>query len=147
MTSTSPRSLALAFATAATLSFACKSDDGGTDTAAEHGAGEHGAGEHGAGEHGGSADSHDHSVDTDAMDPAVIYCSCVLANCHEPYHAKWGEDELAAETACLAEANALPSNGGPTEMGNFIECRQHFCDMAMADSTVCTNALGDAVCM
>jgi hypothetical protein len=119
----------------------CKSDDGGGDTAAD----EHGAGAHGAGEHG--ADTHDHSVDTDADDPAVVYCSCVLANCHEPYHTKWGEDEMAAEAACLAEAGALPSNGGPTEMGNFIECRQHFCDAAAADPTVCTNALGDAVCM
>ncbi|MFO0635036.1 MAG: hypothetical protein U0168_19505 [Nannocystaceae bacterium] len=124
----------------------CKSDDGGGDTAAD----EHGAGEHGASEASGSgtaADTHDHSVDSDADDPAVAYCSCVFANCHEPYHAKWGEDEMAAEAACLAEAGALPSNGGPTEMGNFIECRQHFCDAAAADPTVCTNALGDAVCM
>ena len=140
------RNLLLVFGSVAALALACKSDDGGTDTAAEHGGAEHGAAEHGAAEHG-AADSHDHSVDTDAMDPAVIYCSCVFANCHEPYHAKWGEDEMAAETACLAEANALPSNGGPTEMGNFIECRQHFCDMAAADPMVCTNALGDAVCM
>ncbi|MBX7078765.1 MAG: hypothetical protein K1X88_06210 [Nannocystaceae bacterium] len=134
------------FAAALALMPSCKSDDGGGDTAAdEHGAGEHGASEASAGEHG--ADTHDHSVDSDGTDPAVAYCSCMLANCHEPYHTKFGEDEMAAEAACLAEAGAVPSNGAPTEMGNFIECRQHFCDAAMADPTVCTNALGDAVCM
>lgn len=119
----------------------CKSDD---DSGDEHAAEEHGhADEHGASE---TAD-HDHSVDTDPNDPVVAYCSCVFANCHEPYHMKWGEDEMMSEAACLMEAQALPSNGAPIEMGNFIECRQHFCDAAATDPTVCTNALGDAVCM
>lgn len=122
-------------------------DDGNDDAAdtLDHGAEEHGAAEHGAEEQG--SEGHDHSVDTDPNDPIVAYCACVFANCHEPYHAKWGEDEMAAEQACLMEAEAVPSNGGPTEMGNFLECRQHFCDAAATDPTVCTNALGDAVCM
>lgn len=129
------------------LAYGCK-DDGDDDTSSdEHGGDDHdhGADEHGAEEHGESG--HDHSVDTDADDPVVVYCSCMLANCHEPYHMKWGEDEMAAEEACLMEAQGVPSNGGPTEMGNFLECRQHFCDAAAMDDTVCANALGDAVCM
>ena len=108
----------------------------------EHGA-EHGADEHGGEEHG----DHDHSIDTSADDPAVAYCSCVFSTCHEAYHMKWGEDEMASEAACLMEADALPMNGSDIDMGNFIECRMHFCALAANDETLCANALGDAVCM
>lgn len=102
----------------------------------------------------GASTGHDHGADTgstghdtSADDPAVAYCSCVFVNCHEPYHAKWGEDEMASEAACLMEADALPMNGSDIEMGNFIECRMHFCELAADDETLCANALGDAVCM
>ena len=131
--------------TLALLLAACSDDDNGDTAADTPGAEEHGAGEHGAEEHGGA--EHDHSVDTDQNDPVVAYCSCMLANCHDPYHAKWSDDEIMAEQACLMEAQALPVNGAPTEMGNFLECRQHFCDAAATDATVCANAIGDAVCM
>jgi len=130
----------------------CPSDDTGDEGAstAEHGAEhghEHGA-EHGADEHGTAENGdHDHSIDTSADDPSVAYCSCVFSNCHEPYHEKWGEDEMAAEAACLMEADALPMNGSDIDMGNFIECRMHYCELAATDPTLCDNALTDAVCM
>jgi len=117
----------------------------GTD---EHGTTEHGTDEHGTAEHG--TDEHgtdEHGTDTSAEDPAAVYCDCVFTNCHEPYHAKWGEDEMMSEAACLMEASALPVNGSDIDMGNFIECRQHFCDLAASDETLCANALGDAVCI
>jgi len=88
-----------------------------------------------------------HGTETDGTDPAEVYCACMLDNCHEPYHTKWGEDEVAAQAACVAEADALPINGSDVEAGNFIECRQHWCEMAASDPNVCTNAIGDAVCI
>jgi hypothetical protein len=132
-------------------------EEGASTTEHEHGA-EHGTGsssghEHGTGSSSGhatgssSADDHDHSIDTSAEDPAVAYCSCMLANCHDQYHAEWGDDEMAAEAACLMEADALPMNGSDIDMGNFIECRMHFCELAADDETLCTNAIGDAVCI
>ena len=126
------------------------SDDEGAGETHDHDH-DHGAVDSGSGdEHGASEETsdHDHSVDTDADDPAVIYCSCVFANCHEAYHAKWGEDEMVAEAACLMEADALPMNGSDVDMGNFIECRMHFCDLAAAgDDTQCAAALGDEICI
>lgn len=122
--------------------FGCPSDDDSSDTGAD----DHTHDSSGAHDSSGGHDSGG-SSDTGSSGAAATYCSCVLANCHEPYHAKWGEDEIAAQQACLAEAAALPVNGAPTEMGNFIECRQHFCDLAASDDSVCANALGEAVCM
>ncbi len=126
---------------------ACPSEEGTGDDAhddhGDHGSTSHGTADHGTADHGTA----DHGIETSADDPAVIYCSCVLANCHDPYHAKWGDDEMVAQAACLMEADALPKNGGDTEMGNFIECRQHFCELAAADADQCANALGDAVCI
>ena len=121
----------------------CPADDDGTagETHADHGTG---TADSGTAEHGSESAS---SSETGVDGAVAAYCACVLENCHEPYHAKWGEDEIMAQAACLAEAGALPQNGAPIEMGNFLECRQHFCDAAMADPSVCTNALGDAVCM
>ena len=123
-------------------SVGCPSDDSGDEGASTS---DSGNGDHAA--DSGSGTGHDHSVDTSADDPAVAYCSCMLANCHEPYHMKWGEDEMMAQAACVMEADALPMNGSDIDMGNFIECRMHFCELAATDPTVCTNALGDAVCM
>jgi hypothetical protein len=108
----------------------------------EHGTTEHGTTEQGTTEHG----THD-GIETSADDPAVVYCSCVFSNCHDAYHEKWGEDEMASEAACLMEAEALPVNGSDIEMGNFIECRMHFCELAADDESLCANALGDAVCV
>jgi hypothetical protein len=152
----SPLSLAWSSLAVVCLVTGCPSDDGdsgGDSGADEHGTDEHGTDEHGTDEHGTDehgTDEHgtdEHGVETAADDPAAILCSCLLANCHDPYHTKWGEDEMMSQQACLMEADALPMNGSDIEMGNFIECRQHFCDAAASDDTVCANALGDAVCM
>jgi hypothetical protein len=136
----SARSLVSALAL---FALGCPSDDDGSDTGAstadDHGSEEHGSEEHGSEEHG--------TAETTADDPVAAYCSCVFNNCHEPYHEKWGENEITSEEACHAEAEALPVNGSDIEMGNFIECRMHFCELAADDESVCPNALGDAVCM
>ncbi|MBC8069053.1 MAG: hypothetical protein IAG13_12025 [Deltaproteobacteria bacterium] len=140
----------------------CSSDDSEDTGADEHGAHDHDHGaeagsssgtpgttgdDHGAEEHGSSAGD-EHGIDTDTSDPIVAYCGCMLEFCHDEYHAKWGEDHLESEEACAMEAQGLPSNGGPTEMGNFLECRQHFCELAMGgDESVCPNAIGEAVCV
>jgi hypothetical protein len=47
----------------------------------------------------------------------------------------------------MMEAQALPTNGAPIESGNFLECRQHFCDAGAADEALCENAIGNAVCV
>ena len=123
----------------ALFALGCPSDDdGGGDTGAGT-AEDHGSEEHGSEEHG--------TAETSTDDPVAAYCSCVFSNCHEPYHEKWGENEIMSEQACLAEAGALPVNGSDIEMGNFLECRVHFCELAADDESVCPNALGEAVCM
>jgi hypothetical protein len=111
----------------------------------EHGTTEHGTAEHGTAEHGTA--EHGTGVETSANDPAIAYCACAFANCHDLYHDKWSDDERGAEAACLAEAQALPVNGSDIDLGNFIECRMHFCELAADDETLCANVLGDAVCM
>jgi hypothetical protein len=129
----------------ALIALGCPSDDEGSDTGAS--TVDDGSDDHGSEEHGTAHETDDDGVETSADDPAAAYCSCVFANCHEPYHDKWGENEITSEQACLAEAEALPVNGSDVEMGNFIECRMHFCELAADDDSVCPNALGDAVCM
>ena len=133
---------------------ACSSDDGGDDTQAS--SAETGAGTE-TDAHDSDHDTHetdDHTVDSDGDDPVVAYCSCMLINCHETYHGKWGEEELPAQEACIAEAGALPENGSDVDAGNFFECRQHFCAMATDDACptedgcdACDAAIGSAVCM
>lgn len=149
------------------LVFACKSvdsgDTGGSTHDSDHGAettagtsattgpgsssGDHGAETTADSDHGASSGSDDHGVDTDSSDAIVAYCGCMLANCHDEYHAKWGEDHVASEEACMMEAEALPQNGSPIEAGNFFECREHFCEAAAGDPSVCANAIGAAVCI
>lgn len=136
-------SIAPSLAACALLLAGCPGDDGDDSASTSEDGHEHGH-EHGSDEHG--SDEHD-GIDTSADDPAVAYCGCVFSNCHEAYHMKWGADEMASEAACLMEADALPMNGSDIDMGNFIECRMHFCELAADDETLCANALGDAVCM
>jgi len=134
-----------------TLLWGCSSDDGGGDTqasSAETGS-DHDA-DHDA-DHDGD---HDHSIDSDGDDPAVEYCQCMLINCHETYHGKFGEDEIPAQEACIMEADGLPMNGSDVDAGNFLECRQHFCAMATDDACPteegcdpCDKAIGSTVCM
>jgi hypothetical protein len=118
---------------------------GGDDSTADRAHGSETSAHHHTTEEGSGADTR--TVDSGEDDPAAAYCACVFANCHEPYHAKWGEDEVASEAACLTEASALPQNGAEVEMGDFIECRVHFCELAASDATACAAALGDEVCI
>lgn len=91
--------------------------------------------------------SHDDADGSTGPDDAAdAYCDCVFANCHEPYHAKWGEDEIASAMACRSEAAGLPQNGAPTMEGNFLECRQAHCEAAATNPATCDAALGEAPC-
>lgn len=74
------------------------------------------------------------------------YCECMLDSCHDDYHRIWGEDHIAAEEQCHAEASLVPEHGSPTDSGNFIECRLAACQRATQDATACTAALGDGAC-
>lgn len=75
-------------------------------------------------------------------------CACLVGGaCHDFFHATYGEDHEAAEAACLAEAQALPSAGMASESGNTIECRYHHCEAAAMDVSACDAALGGAPCM
>lgn len=79
---------------------------------------------------------------------AEAYCDCMLLTCHDAYHDQYGPDtdEPAARANCLAEAGALPVAGMAVDTGNFIECRQHHCDLGVEDEVVCGAAIGEGVC-
>jgi hypothetical protein len=74
------------------------------------------------------------------------YCNCVLINCHDQSHRKWGETDEAVLAGCRAEALELPLNGGPTLSGNYLECRAAYCKQSLQDSQACDAALGAASC-
>ena len=83
-----------------------------------------------------------------ATDPVAAYCSCMLINCHEPFHDRWGETDMEALANCTAEAEALPRAGSSVDTGNSLECRAVHCDRAAANAaTECPAALGDTICM
>ena len=65
------------------------------------------------------------STSTGGGDPVADYCACMLENCHDQYHATWGEDHVASEAMCIAAAEALPSVGMPATDGNSLECRDY----------------------
>ena len=76
------------------------------------------------------------------------YCECMLEACHDLYHSTWGEEHVESEQMCTASAEASPSAGGPAMSGDSIECRMHFCTVAMnvGDTSVCGDALGGGAC-
>jgi hypothetical protein len=78
---------------------------------------------------------------------ALEYCNCMLGDaCHDQYHDVFGpnsDEELAREN-CLATADALPVAGADVDMGNFIECRIHYCELGQTDATACDNTIGGA---
>lgn len=83
-----------------------------------------------------------------ATDPVAEYCNCMLVNCHEPFHDRWGESDMEAIANCTAEAGALPRAGSMVDTGNSLECRAVHCDRAAANAaTECPAALGDTICM
>lgn len=76
-----------------------------------------------------------------------VYCACMLENCHDEYHATWGEDHEASEAMCAAAAAAVPSVGAPATTGNSLECRQHYCDLGEAVPGACASAIGGGACV
>jgi hypothetical protein len=95
-----------------------------------------GAASGGAGGVGGAGD-----------DPASIYCFCLLDGCHDPFHAEFGEADQAAIDSCISTAAGLPTAGMDVDAGNFLECRQHFCDEARLNNpAACEAALGADPC-
>lgn len=73
--------------------------------------------------------------------PLSEYCDCLLTNCHDPYHAKFGEDHEAAEMMCLAYAGSVPSVGMPAMTGDSIECYYWACTQSD-----CEGAFGGGAC-
>lgn len=79
--------------------------------------------------------------------PVADYCACMVENCHDQYHGTWGEDHEAAEAACTAAAESLPSVGMPATGGNSLECRYHYCQLGHDDPGACDSAIGGGACV
>jgi len=90
---------------------------------------------------------HTSTATTGEQSPVDAYCACMLENCHDLYHATWGEDHEASEAMCLAAAEALPSVGVPATRGNSIECRLHYCELGRAVAGACDSAIGGGACV
>lgn len=73
--------------------------------------------------------------------PLTEYCDCMVVECHDQYHAKFGEEHRVAEMLCLEYAASIPSVGAPAMSGNSIECYTWAC--AQGD---CEAALGGGAC-
>jgi hypothetical protein len=85
-------------------------------------------------------------VMTDPSDSIYSYCNCMLLNCHDPSHAKWGAADDALIAGCRVEALGLPSYGSSVMAGNFLECRVTYCRQAAGDPRMCDSALGGNFC-
>lgn len=77
----------------------------------------------------------------------LAYCNCLLSNCHDESHQKWGATDEELLAGCRSEALNVPSNGAPITSGNFIECRVGYCKQSLQDSQFCSAALGQTVCL
>lgn len=90
------------------------------------------------------ADSEPEDSEPPTPTPEEAYCTCVFATCHEHYHARWGEDEVASAAACRAEAaEILAEVDGP----QTLECRTQVCVTApLDDPDDCPIAVGDVAC-
>jgi hypothetical protein len=84
----------------------------------------------------------------DAGSPYSIYgyCNCLILNCHDAAHARWGPLDEEVLAGCRAEAIGLPSSGSPTTSGNSLECRAGFCELGKLQPDACSAAMGDSVC-
>lgn len=80
-------------------------------------------------------------------DYIAVYCNCVLRNCHDDSHAKWGMSDAELLAGCKAESAQIPMHGSPTTEGNFLECRVAACERAATDLSTCYPALGTAPCL
>jgi hypothetical protein len=81
-----------------------------------------------------------------AMSSIYDYCNCMLFNCHDASHAKWGETDGELLGGCRAEAINVPVHGAATTTGNFLECRSAYCTQARDNPDDCRAAFGDTVC-
>jgi hypothetical protein len=119
-------------------------EDGGHHGAdgGHHGAdgGHHGAdgGHHGAdgGHHGGHHDADGGHHDADGG-ISQSYCDCVFLQCHDEYHATWGENEITARAACVAFASGFSAEEE--------ECRMSKCEMV--NTLDCDAALSVDSCL
>ena len=78
---------------------------------------------------------------------AETYCNCMLVNCHDDFHERYGEGDVVALPACYEAAAAFPTVGMDAMSGDSLECRMHFCNEAAADGSACAAALGDEICV
>lgn len=83
---------------------------------------------------------------SDGTSSIYDFCNCMLFNCHDASHAKWGEADAQRLAGCRAEAINLPVFGAPTMSGHFLECRAAFCAQGRNNPDACSAALGDTVC-
>ena len=72
------------------------------------------------------------------------FCTCMLFECHDAFHATYGEDDVEARDNCLLEISSLPAAGAPATSGNVQECRVHFCQTEAERN--CQAALGNSLC-
>lgn len=73
--------------------------------------------------------------------PLTEYCDCMLSECHDQYHAKFGENHMTAEMMCIAYAESIPTIGEPAMSGDSIECYYWAC--MQGD---CESAFGGGAC-
>lgn len=144
------------------IAVACSPSDSGTTTGTTTDSTGHAHETHATHETGSETaapteahDTHEHETHathaeetgtTGAATPVDVYCECMLLNCHDQYHALWGEDHVESEAMCQAAAGAVPSVGMDAMSGDSIECRTHFCSVGHDDAAACESALGGAPC-
>lgn len=129
---------------------ACSGDNNDDGNHGHHHHGDSGHHHHDdAGHHHDAANQHE-APDLGDKDLGVVvtqaakdYCECMLFDCHDEYHARWGEDHVEAAVACQTEAAMLPQAGSPQTEGNSAECRLHHC-ASLEDGSTCEGALGAA---
>ena len=88
---------------------------------------------------GGSETSADASSssgnDEDEVHPQVLeLCECLLFDCHEPYHERYGATDLEAAEACNADGSTLPLDGVACRLS---ACQSGECDAALGAAAPC----------
>ena len=91
-------------------------------------------------------DPHDDLPDPegDFTEQELSYCTCMLFQCHDPFHDTYGVSDTEARDNCLADISARPTLGSPQITGDNQECRLHFCQESTERD--CQAALGNTVC-
>lgn len=99
-------------------------------------------------EDGGHTEEHDLGApdlngDAGLTAEAFTYCDCMLINCHDPFHERWGADDVEARNNCAREASAWPVTGSPQTSGDSVECRIAVCEGVADRRNTCPEALGE----